>query len=180
MTRAAILLGTAVIALMFVIPYVASISRTGFAVSTRFLERPGDIPCETGIKELNAENLRQWVTSDATARFAKAYAWQVMPLDLIFLAVFGGFLVVGATTLVALGLPAPLSKWPSSLWLICPLAYVVSDLLEDILIVVLMTIPAAISDTTVTVLAGLRGLKFLSSGLAIGQIYLLGIAGAIR
>jgi hypothetical protein len=180
MTRATILLGTAVIALMFVIPLFAPIATTGFAVSTRFLERPGGIPGEADIKELNSNHLRQWVTDDKTAGFAKAYAWRVMPLDFVFLVVFGSFLAVGAHMLVSLGVPTPLSRLPSWAWLILPLGYVVTDLLEDILIIVLMTAPAAINDATVTTLAALRNLKFVSSTLAIAQIFLLGIIGTIR
>ena len=178
--RAVILLGTAAIAVAFLVPMVAPKAKVGIAVSDRFLERSNDIPSETGgaAELVTATTLRNWVTSHPN--FAAAYAWRVMPLDLIFLAALGGFLAVGVHTLAALGVPLPLSRLPLWGWLIFPVAYIVTDLAEDILIIVLMTTPAAIGEATVTTLAALRNLKIGSSVVAIAQIFVLGVAGAIR
>uniref|UniRef100_Q07H08 Uncharacterized protein n=1 Tax=Rhodopseudomonas palustris (strain BisA53) TaxID=316055 RepID=Q07H08_RHOP5 len=176
--RLIILLGTIAIAMPFAIPFLAPPCTVGTAVSERFLERSNTIPYEIRkTEELTDGNLKRWVTAADTAKFAEAYAWRMIPLDLIFLAALGSFLAIGAYTLASLGLPAPLSRLPLWAWLILPLTYVVVDLLEDILIIVLMTTPDVITGATVTTLTVLRTIKIWSVGLAMAQLILLGVSG---
>ena len=180
--RLIILLGAAAIAVPFVISFLAPASVVGAAVSDRFLERSSTIPPEptTDPVPINAGNLRAWVTSGDTAGYARAYAWRVMPLDFLYLAVLGGFLALGAHTLAAVvAWPPTLANLPLWVWLIFPAAYIVADFVEDCLIILLMTRPSIISDFSVGALTFLRTTKIGSNAVAILQIFVLGLAGAI-
>jgi hypothetical protein len=99
-----------------------------------------------------------------------------MPLDFIYLAVLGTFLALAATTLASTLAWPPAWGW---IWLIFPLSYMLADVAEDCLIITLMTRPASISQFTVDLLSVLRNVKIGSNILAIGQIVLLAVAGAI-
>jgi hypothetical protein len=187
MMKCIILLATAAIALPFVISWVASAKTAGTAVADRFLERsflqtptiPPDPNTEPA--EVNAANLRAWVTSPDTASYARAYAWRVMPLDFIYLVALSTFLALAATTLASgVAWPPAVAKYlPGWVWLLFPLAYMIADLLEDCLIIILMTRPASISPFTVDMLAVLRNVKIGTNIAAITQIFALGLAGAI-
>jgi hypothetical protein len=129
---------------------------------------------------INAENLRHWVVSSDTAAYANAYAWCVMPLDFIYLAVLGGFLALGAHALAStITWPPPLTKLPLRVWLIFPIAYAVADFIEDCLILLLMTHPSTISNFTVDLLTFLRSTKIGTNAIAIIQIFALGLAGVV-
>lgn len=179
-----ILLGAAAIAIPFVISFVAPTSTVGVAVSARFLERPGGIPDEPAAKptEINAKTLFKWVTDPDTAPFARAYAWRVIPVDVIYLIAFGGFLTLGAYLLATQTiLPGNyLSHVPIAVWLACPTIYILTDLLEDALIVALLTRPALISDFAINALTALCSTKIASSALALLQLFVLGLGGAIQ
>jgi hypothetical protein len=180
--RSIILLAAAAIAVPFIISLLAPASAVGTAVSDRFLERSNTIPPEQKTKAIpiNEANLRAWVTSEDTAKYASAYAWRVMPFDFVYLAVLGGFLALGAYTLASeVAWPPMLAKLPLWIWLIFPAAYIITDFLEDSLIILMMTQPSSISDLTVQALTFLRGTKIFSNALAITQIFALGLAGAI-
>jgi hypothetical protein len=178
--RAIILLGTAAIALPFVISFVAPAKRVGTAVSDRFLERSTTIPPEpaTAPVPIDKDSLRAWVTAKQTASYARAYACRVMPLDFLYLLMLGGFLALGAYTLAsAVAWPLALAWLPLWAWLVFPALYTLADFAEDCLIVVLMTQPSRISKSSVDALAFLRNAKIGSNILAITQIFALGLAG---
>jgi hypothetical protein len=180
--RSIILLAAAAIAVPFILSYLAPAAVVGAAVSDRFLERAETIPPEPGSppKPINEDNLRAWVTSRDTKGYASAYAWRVMPLDLIYLVVLGGFLALGAYTLAAgIAWPPLLAKLPLGIWLIFPVVYMITDLIEDSLIFLMMTRPSSISELTVQELTVLRNTKIFSNAMAITQIFALGLAGAI-
>jgi hypothetical protein len=180
--RLIILLGTAAIAVPFIISFLAPARVVGTAVSDRFLERSETIPAQpkTTPLPINESNLRAWVTSKDTAGYARAYAWRVMPLDFVYLVVLGGFLALGAYTLASIvAWPPALAKLPLWVWLIFPAVYTVADFVEDSLIIVLMTQPARISNFTVDMLTFLRNAKIGSNTVAITQIFALGLAGVI-
>jgi hypothetical protein len=185
--QAIILLATAAIAIPFVVAIVAPDNTVGAAVSSRFLERsltpPGaTIPPEPTEKPLpvTAASLHAWVTAKETAGYARAYAWRVMPLDLLYLAVLGGFLALGASTLAStISWPPALARLPVWTWLILPATYVLADIIEDCLIVLLMTLPASINNFTVWLLAALRNIKIGANAFAMVQIFALGLAGVI-
>ena len=182
-----ILLATAAIAVPFLISFVAPGNRVGRAVADRFLERsflqtptiPPEPDPKAELPEVDADNLRAWVTSQAD--YARAYAWRVMPLDFIYLVALGTFLALAATTLASgIAWPPTMAKLlPGWVWLIFPLAYMIADVLEDFLIIILMTRPASISPFTVNMLAVLRNVKIGANALAITQIFALGVAGVI-
>lgn len=182
--KAVILLATAAIAGPFVIAIVAPASTVGTAVASRFLERsltpPGaTIPPEPTEKPLpvTAANLRAWVTAKETAGYARAYAWRVMPLDLLYLAVLGGFLALSASTLAStMGWASALPAW---IWLTLPAAYVLADIIEDCLIVLLMTRPGSINAFTMRLLSALTNSKIGASAFAMLQIFALGLVGLI-
>jgi hypothetical protein len=178
-----ILLGTAAIAVPFIIAFRAPPSIVGTAVSERFLERSKTIPPEPTRDPLpiNAGNLHAWVTSKETAGYARAYARRVMPLDFVYLIVLGGFLA-----LAAVGLASTVA-WPSTLarllplwvWLIFPAIYAIADFVENCLIIAMMTQPSRITKCTVRTLTYLRNTKIGSNAVAITQIFALGLAGVI-
>jgi hypothetical protein len=178
-----ILLAAAAIAIPFVISFVAPAGRVGAAVSARFLERPGGIPQEPTVKpaEINASTLFEWVTARETAPFARAYAWRVIPIDFAYIIAFGGFLALAAyflaTTAIAPG--NLLGRAPITVWLICPALYALTDLLEDILIMTLLTRPEVIGDVSISALAVLRSVKIVTSALALLQVFVLGLGGNI-
>jgi hypothetical protein len=176
--RLVILLGAAAIAVPFVISVLAPTSVVGSAVSQRFLERSKTIPPEPGTAPvpIDETNLRAWVTSRDTAAYAHAYASRVMPLDFIYLVVLGSFLALGAYTLAsAVAWPPALASLPLWVWLIFPALYVIADFAEDSLIMQ----PSRISSFTVDALTFLRNAKIGSNVVAITQIFVLGLAGAI-
>ena len=182
--KSIILLATAAIAVPFIISSVASVKSAGTAVADRFLERSflqtPTIPPDPKTKPppATADNLHAWVTSPETAGHARVYAWRVMPLDFIYLAVLGAFLALAATTLAStIAWPPALATLPGWMWLIFPLAYMLADLAEDCLIITLMTRPASISNFTVDLLGVLRNVKIGANALAITQIFGLGLAG---
>jgi len=177
-----ILLATATIAIPFTIGFLAP--NSGAAVSERFLERPVGIPGEpsAGPAPLNAETLRAWAFSEKTKGYAHIYAWRVIPIDLVYLFAFGGFLAFAAYALASSEI-APgnvLGKVPVMLWLAFPALYVVTDLLEDILIMRLLSNPETIVPRLVNILSGLRWTKIVASGLSLLQLFVLGLGGAIR
>jgi len=177
-----ILLAAATIAIPFTIGFLAP--NSGAAVSERFLERPVGIPGEpsAGPAPLDEKNLRAWATAEKTKGYAHIYAWRVIPLDLVYLIVFGGFLAFAAYTLASSEI-APgnvLGKIPLMLWLVFPALYVVTDLLEDILIMTLLSKPETIVQGWVNTLSGLRWTKIVASGLSLLQLFILGLGGAIR
>jgi hypothetical protein len=181
-----ILLATTAIALPFIISMIAPATEVGRAVADRFLERSfletPTIPADSKTKQrpADADNLREWVTAQETADHARAYAWRVMPLDFLYLAALGAFLALAATTLAST-IAWPPAWWnpPPWLWLIFPLTYMLADVAEDCLIIALMTRPARISEFTLKLLAVLRNVKIGTNIMAIGQIFALGLAGAI-
>jgi hypothetical protein len=180
--RSIILLATATIAIPFCISLIAPASIVGVAVSERFLERSTTIPPERATEPLpiDANNLHAWVTSKGTAEYARAYAARVLPLDFIYLAVFGGFLALGACTLAAgVAWPPALAKLPTWIWLVFPVLYVLADALEDTLIIQMMLQPSTIGNVAVEALTVLRNTKICSNAVAIAQIFALGLAGAI-
>lgn len=186
--KSIILLATAAIAVPFLISFVAPSNRVGRAVADRFLERsflqtptiPAEPDPKTKLPKVDADNLRAWVTSPGTADHARAYAWRVMPLDFIYLAALGTFLALAATTLASSVVwPPAVAKLPVWVWLIFPVAYMVADIIEDCLIIILMTQPASINRLTVNMLAVLRNVKIGANAIAIAQIFALGLAGAI-
>jgi len=178
-----ILSAAAAIAIPFIVPMLAPASRVGAAVSARFLERPGGIPAEPSSPPvpIDAKSLRAWATAAGTSAYARAYARNVMPIDLLYILAFGGFLALAAHTLATSGIAPhnPLGKVPVLLWLALPALYALADLFEDALIFALLTRPSVITEASVGLLAVLRGTKIGSSALALLQLFVLGLGGLL-
>ena len=183
--KAIILLAAAAIALPFVVSGVAPGYR---AVADRFLERaflvtptipPDDSEARNANephKVVDAGNLLAWVSKNPAA--AHAYAWRVMPLDFLYLAVLGAFLALAANFFASGVAPSSaLAKLPSWTWFIFPAVYLLADFVEDCLIVMMMSQPATISDRAINLLTAFRKVKIGANGLSIIQIFVLGIAG---
>jgi len=183
MIRWIILSAAAAIAIPFIVPMLAPASRVGAAVSARFLERPGGIPAEPGAPAVpvDAKSLRAWVTAAGTSAYARDYAWRVIPMDLFYIAAFGGFLALAAHLLATsgIGLGNPLGTTPVAVWFALPALYALMDLCEDALIFFLLTRPALITDASVGLLAALRAIKIGSSSLALLQLFVLGLGGLL-
>lgn len=176
--RLIILLGTLAIALPFVIAQAAM--PFGNAVSLRFLERPtgqGDskytVPPEPAKGDrLEADTLFEWV--QAQGRSAKGYARHVIPLDVAYLVCLGLFLGYASVLLAGLShWPPILSNAPVWVFWLLPAVYILCDLTEDVLILVMLNWPSAIRGVAFTLLASVRGLKIISVGLAFAQVLLL-------
>jgi hypothetical protein len=101
--RFVILLAASAIAIPFVISFVAPASSVGAAVSAKFLERPGGIPPEPdkAPTTINKDTLQTWVMSARTAPHTRTYASRVIPIDLLYIVAFGGFLAIGAYSLAS-------------------------------------------------------------------------------
>lgn len=184
--KALILLATAAIALPFVVSGVAQGHR---AVAERFLERaflttpsiPPDVHearnANEPPNEVDASNLLAWVNHHPVA--AHTYAWRVMPLDFLYLAVLGAFLALAANFLASgLASSSALAKLPAWTWFVLPAIYVLADFVEDCLIVIMMSQPTTISDRMINLLTAFRNLKIGATVLAIIQIFALGLFSA--
>jgi hypothetical protein len=119
------------ILLQFTIPHFSS--PYGAAVKARFIERPKTIPeGETGDVPLNEENLRQWILSYPES--AKGYASPVLfPLDILFLFALGIALATGSVFFARHAVLVS-DIWPV-IWWIIPIVYLVSDFVEDVLLI---------------------------------------------
>ena len=181
--RMAILLGTFAIALPFVMSGVAL--RFGAAVSSRFLERPTRLnspkfvipeePAATVL--LDAKSLKAWaITREA---FANGYAMRVIPLDVLYLLALASFLGLASAHLASmLHWSATVSIAPTWLWWVFPALYAVSDLIEDVLILAMLSWPSTI-DATFGWLSRFRSAKMWTVSVSFIQILFLGILSFI-
>lgn len=168
----AITLAAAAIIWPFVVAMISS--KYGADVSARFLERPGHIP-STG-KALTRRSLEEWLRSPKNGPWRRPYAYLIMPLDVVYIFLVGGFFVSGSLWLVsALTWPQPAEWWPFCI-LVCilPAAYVVSDLVEDALIAHILP-RQDVSDRTFNAMRLATTIKIWSFGAAAVQTFVLGI-----
>lgn len=165
----AIFAATTTLILSFAVAQQAS--KCGPAVAQRFLERGNEIPLE-GV--LNEANLSAWVRNEKNAESVHGYARRVIPIDIAFLLAFGTFLAMAAKFIAAT------IHWrileASSVWwwllAILPTLYVVSDLVEDVLIIQLLENPNGIHDRF-SFLRGVTSCKILTSIGAFAQLAIL-------
>jgi hypothetical protein len=182
--RLVIVLATLSIALPFVISNAAL--SFGNAVSMRFLERPTHkgVPAyiiapetETG-KPLDEASLTEWVAT--RKEFANGYATRVIPLDMLYLFVLGGFLGVASATLAGLvSWPRAIADMPDWVRWALPVLYIVCDFAEDTLIFVLLTWPSTISASALAAIAVSRSIKIGSVSIAIIQVLVLSLLSYI-
>ncbi len=147
--RLIILSGLSAIVLPFAIGLFATKKRVGLDVSERFLERLDEIPsgATKEQRELNSSNLKNWVADHPV--HAAQYARRVMPMDILYLVALGSFLGLASNWLASdMQWPAAFAGLPIWLWLL-PALYIVSDVVEDLMIAMLMTSPRLIEPATV-------------------------------
>jgi hypothetical protein len=176
--RLIILLAMLAIALPFIISQAAM--PYGVAVSLRFLERPTNsvkpkytIPAESdNAVTLTKDSLTSW-TQTRGGQLAQGYATRVIPLDLLYLLLLGAFLGFASTTLAGIiQWPESLSNLPISGFWLLPALYILFDLAEDIVILVLLNWPSAI-DRMFQVLAVCRTAKLAAVFAGFVQVFLL-------
>lgn len=176
--RLIIVLATLAIAWPFIISGTAM--PFGNAVSERFLERPTrkeapsyTIPRQTAAGQpLDKTSLAKWVRENSES--ANGYATRVIPLDLVYLALLGGFLAIASMTLAGfVRWPKELLALPALVWLLLPVVYVASDVVEDGLIFMMLHWPFTIDDLTVNTLAFVRTSKIVTVTFSIIQVLLL-------
>ncbi len=176
--RLIILLAMLAIALPFIISQAAM--PYGLAVSLRFLERPTNsenpkytIPAETDkVIDLTEDALTNW-THAKGGRLAHGYATRVIPLDLLYLLLLGGFLGVASATLASMvQWPASISSVPISAFWLLPALYIFFDFAEDLSILVLLNWPTTI-ERMFGVLTAFRTAKLAAVFAAFIQVFLL-------
>ncbi|MCJ9700401.1 MULTISPECIES: hypothetical protein [unclassified Bradyrhizobium] len=157
-------------------PFIVAMfsSKLGADVSARFLERPGHIP-STG-NALTRKSLEKWLRSPDNGPFRKPYAYLIMPLDVVYISLVGGFFILGSIWLVsALIWPQPVEWWPYCIGVcILPAVYIFSDLVEDALIAYVMS-RQDVSDRTFNLMRLATTIKIWSFGAAAAQTLVLGI-----
>lgn len=167
----AITLAAAAIVWPFIIALFAS--KYGTDVSARFLERGGNIP-STG-EPLDRASLEAWLRLPANGPFLRPYAYLIMPLDLIYVCFVGGFLVCGALWLsAALTWPEPLSDLCSVSVCVLPAIYILSDVVEDLLIMRILP-QQDVNEVVFGVMRTATKIKVVSFGTAVLQTVALGI-----
>jgi hypothetical protein len=176
--RLIILLAILAIALPFIISQAAT--PYGLAVSLRFLERPTNsenpkytIPAESDKRvELTEDTLTNWIHANG-GRLAHGYATRVIPLDLFYLFLLGGFLGVASAALAGIiQWPAGISNIPIWVFWLLPTLYIFFDLAEDISILVLLNWPTTI-EQMFGALTAFRTAKLAAVFLAFTQVVVL-------
>lgn len=150
----------------------------GEDVKDRFIEQNKYIPSlknqagQADDGKLTTTNLQHWSNDPANLVARQGYvAPVILPLDLLFLIAVGGLLGFSSQSLAGkIGLLSPV---PSIAWWVLPVIYMLADLVEDSMIVVLLTWPGTINDTSFQVLRFFTTLKLYAIGAAIAEVGLV-------
>jgi hypothetical protein len=157
----------------------------GEDVKARFVERlkyipsfkaPGDKDGQhAGEAALNEANFAAWLAKPDNQSSRRGYAIPVLfPLDILFLVALGSLL--GMVSLLLAGQVGAVVGWPVCVWWLFPAAYMAFDLLEDVLLITLLTMPSLLNDGTFRALSAFTGAKIGTVVVAIGQVGLLALA----
>jgi hypothetical protein len=125
----------------------------GQDVRDRFIERRKYIPSlkDQQLKDndgpLTVSNLSLWINDPANQVNRQGYvAPVILPLDVLFLIAVGSLLGCLSQLLASrIGL---ISGWPVILWWFFPLAYMLCDFIEDVLIVSLLSWPSLLNEVS--------------------------------
>lgn len=149
--------------------------RLGQDVSSRFLEHGNVIPSLNNTA-LTAQSLSLWLRDSSTAQYARAYRFFVIPLDLVYLALLGGFLATGSLWCAeALAWPKALESWQWYLIPIPALLYVVADTVEDALIFVVLASSTTVSSGLFSAMRFATAAKLIFVSVAIFETLALGL-----
>lgn len=145
----------------------------GQDVQERFLEHLNYIP---SLKSplLSLQTLTIWLEDPKHARDANGYVLPVLfPVDLTFLVALGGLLGLGAMALAQES--QALSGIPGWIWWTLPAAYMIVDLLEDIVIALLFKKVIKLSSRSYLLLGSLTRVKLIAVESSIAQFVFLGV-----
>jgi hypothetical protein len=164
------------ILLQFTIPHFSS--PYGAAVKARFVERSKTIPeGETGDVPLNEQNLRQWISSYLES--AGGYASPVLfPLDILFLFALGIALATGSVFFARHAVLVS-NVWPV-IWWIIPAVYLVSDFVEDVLLIGILKNPQQLTAQSFSSLALATNIKIKSVTAGFCQLAVLGVLAGLK
>lgn len=140
-------------------------------VAVRFLERGRSIPSTN--ENLSRGSLQRWMLSSvAHAVQAKGYAYFVMPADILYVLFLAGFLLSASISLQQI-IP-PLSGWIYII-LICvfPVWYAIADLVEDFLIIYVLSRPKRVRQALFLVMRGSTVVKIAAASVSLIQVALL-------
>jgi hypothetical protein len=106
------------------------------------------------------------------------YARQIVPWDIGFLLFLGGFLAMGSASLASnVVLTSQLPFW---LYLIIPGTYVCADIIEDMMIVFLLTSPQSIGRWTFLFYRFAMRVKTVTVVFAFGQLLLISALAIVQ
>jgi hypothetical protein len=155
----------------------------GEDVKARFVERlkyipsfktPGSPDSEAALTEAS---FAAWLAKPDNQASRRGYAFPVLfPLDILFLVALGSLL--GMASLLLAGQVGAVSAWPVWVWWLFPVAYMAFDLLEDVLLITLLTMPSLLNGGTFHALTAFTSAKIGTVVVAIGQVGLLALACA--
>lgn len=146
----------------------------GEDVQARFIERSKFIPSIQAQHlpgndgSLTASNLSLWLTTPANDYHRRSYvAPIVIPFDLLFLVSLGTLL--GYASVLLANHVGPVSHINPALWWVFPIAYIASDFVEDLLIIMLLTWPNLLSIISFRVLTTATVVKLITVTVAFAQ-----------
>lgn len=152
-------------------------------VQARFIERIEFIPSmrdhqlTTDNGALTAGNLTLWIGDPENDVSRRGYISPVIvPLDLLFLLSLGSLL--GWASMYLAGSTKWSLTWPWYIWWIVPAGYMISDLVEDGLIVGLLLSPALVTPDSFRLLACFTASKLLFVKAGLVQVGVLLLAWA--
>ena len=154
----------------------------GEDVKARFVERlkyipsfkaPGDKDGQQDSEAaLNEANFAAWLAKPDNQVSRRGYAFPVLlPFDILFLFALGSLL--GMVSLLLAGQVGVFSGWPVWVWWLFPIAYMVFDLLEDTLLIALLTVPSLLNGGTFRALSVFTSGKLGTVTVAAAQVVLL-------
>lgn len=157
----------------------------GEDVKARFVERlkyipsfkaPGDQDGGQGSEAaLSEANFAAWLAKPGNEANRRGYAFPVLfPLDILFLVALGSLL--GMASLLLAAKVGAVSGWPVWVWWLFPVAYMVFDVLEDVLLIALLTAPSLLNAGTFRALTAFTSGKIGTVAVAAGQVVLLVLA----
>lgn len=180
--RAVIVLAVVFAILHFGLKYCVT-PRFGDDVEARFVERLKYIPSfrtsagHDNEAVLNRANFAAWLAKPDIQSYRRGYAFPVLfPFDILFLLALGSLL--GMVSDMLAGQIGAISGWPVWIWWLFPAAYMAFDLLEDVLLIALLTAPSLLKDGTFAALSAFTSGKIATVKVAIGQVGLLALAWA--
>lgn len=149
--------------------------RFGPDVGARFLERGGVIPSMNNTA-LSAQSLSLWIRDNTTAQWSRPYRNCVIPLDVVYLLLLGGFLAAGALSCAeVIASPRALEPWQRIVVVALPVLYMAADFIEDILIFVLLGGSNLVNESAFSAMRVATKAKLILVSASLLEVLFLGI-----